>query len=280
MSKKNKPVSPPPGLPLTGVESHAHLNGKQFKDDLPEVLRRAREAGVEWLGQVFLHPEAWREGRKLFDEYPWVFFLLGIHPTEAGELNNKVLFDISKAIQEDSRIKAIGEIGLDYYWKDCPPEVQKPVFLSQLGLARQTGLPVVIHSRDAADDTFAILEAEGFKGYDVLWHCFGGDIPMARRIVDNGWMLSIPGPVTFPSNHDLREAVAWAPLDRLMVETDCPYLAPAPLRGKRNEPAYAAYTIEAMARARNMAPADLWSVCGNNAKRFFRLEAQNSRVDE
>lgn len=269
---KPKPVPAPPGLPLTGVESHAHLTGKQFKDDLPQVLQRAREAGIEFLCQVFLHPDAWRDGRKLFDQHPWVFFTLGIHPTDAGDFNNKVLLDMMQAMTQDKRIKAVGEIGLDFYWKDCPPEVQRPAFVSQLGLARQMELPVVIHSRDATEETFAILEGEGFKGYDVLWHCFGGDIPMAARIVDNGWMLSIPGPVTFPANRALREAVAWAPLDRLMVETDCPYLAPMPLRGKRNEPAYAAYTIEAMARARGMDPGELWTVCGNNAKRFYRLQ--------
>ncbi len=274
MSSKKQPFFPPPVLPCTGVESHAHLNSKQFAQDFDEMLVRAKNAGVAQILQVFLSPEAWRTGKDRFSAnpaHPEVFFLLGIHPTDAHEHPPDVLQGVRAAVKEDPRIRAIGEIGLDYYWKDCPRDVQRAMFLAQLSLARELALPVVIHSRDATDDTFALLEEQNFTGYPLLWHCFGGDVSMAERIVDAGWHLSIPGPVTYPANSALREAVAAVPLDRLLVETDCPYLAPAPLRGKRNEPANLGYTIAAMAEARGMAPADLWTVCGDNARRFFGI---------
>lgn len=272
MSKKSsQPYFPPPQLPKTGVESHAHLDSRHFKDDLEDVLARAYSAGVERIGQVFLHPNAWREGRGLFDAHPGVFFLLGIHPTEAHDYNEKVRDDIKKAVAEDSRIRAIGEIGLDYYWKDCPPDVQKPVFAAQLELCRECDLPAVIHCRDATNDTLKMLIDMGMRDYPVLWHCFGGDKELALQIVDLGWHLSIPGPVTYPANSALREAVAAVPLERLLVETDCPYLSPVPLRGKRNEPANLGYTIAAMAEARGLSAEEMWTQCGNNAKFFFKL---------
>lgn len=272
MSKKKPVITPPPVLPCTGVESHAHLNSRQYAADLEEVLARAQQAGVERIGQIFLSPEAYAKDVARFDAHPEVFFLLGIHPTEAFLYSPETAKGMMDIIKTDSRVRAVGEIGLDYYWKDVPHDTQKEVFTAQLALAKECALPPVIHSRDATEDTFAILEAEGFVGRPLLWHCFGGDTAMARKIVDAGWHLSIPGIVTYPANAALREAVAAVPLDRLLIETDCPYLTPMPLRGKRNEPAYLPYTIEAMAAARHMPVEELWTICGDNAKRFFSLQ--------
>ncbi|MDR2488028.1 MAG: TatD family hydrolase [Desulfovibrio sp.] len=272
MSKKKQLVAePPPILPRTGVESHAHLNGRAFNADFDQVIERAAAAGVAQIIQVFLSPEAWQRDKSLFDAHPHVFFILGIHPTEAHLFSCDVVEKIRQAVLSDTRIRAIGEIGLDFYWKECPPAIQKKFFIKQLALARQLSLPVVVHCRDAESETFALLETQGFSGYPLLWHCFGGDSAMAGRIVGNGWYLSVPGPVTFPANAILRKAVADVPEDRLLVETDSPYLSPIPLRGKRNEPANLGYTIAAMAEARQMAPADLWTICGNNARRFFGI---------
>lgn len=269
--KKSQPFYPPPALPRTGVESHAHLNSRQYNLDREDVIARAAAAGVAQIIQVFLSPEAWRSGKVLFDHHPHIYFILGIHPTEAQQFTDDVAEQIGQAVAADSRIRAIGEIGLDFYWKDCPPEIQKEAFAKQLDLARRLSLPVVVHCRDAEADTFAILERRGFAGYPLLWHCFGGNSAMAERIIGNGWHLSVPGPVTFPANTELREAVARIPADRLLVETDCPYLSPMPLRGKRNEPANLGYTIAAMAEARGTTPAELWTACGDNARRFFGI---------
>lgn len=269
--KKHQPYFPPPALPRTGVESHAHLNSRQFAMDREEVIERAFAAGVAQIIQVFLSPEAWQRGKALFDAHPDVSFILGTHPTEAANYDAQTEQGMREAVAADARIKAIGEIGLDFYWKDCPPDIQKEAFCRQLALARELELPVVIHCREAEEETFALLEAEGFINYPLLWHCFGGNAAMVLRIIGNGWHVSVPGPVTFPANEALREAVALVPEDRLLVETDCPYLSPVPLRGKRNEPANLGYTIAAMAEARGVDVAELWTRCGDNARRFFKL---------
>lgn len=282
MSKKKNSAhdAPPPesfGLPRTGVESHAHLNGPRFESDLEEVLARAKNAGLAYIMQVFLGVQAWNDGYPRFKDRPECYFMLGVHPTDIHKLADPdaELAGIRAIIEDDMagerRIRAAGEIGLDYYWQDVPPEAQVPVFRKQLAMARGLGLPVVIHCRDAVEDTFRILEEENFAGRPLLWHCFGGDATMAGRVLDNGWHLSIPGPVTFPANRALREAVAQIPPNRLMMETDCPYLAPMPHRGRRNEPAYLAFTIQAMAEAKNMSAAELWTSCGRAAIDFFGL---------
>lgn len=269
--KKTQPYFPPPALPQTGVESHAHLNSRQFSMDIEDVLERAAQAGVSQIIQVFLSPEAWAAGKDLFADHPEVYFILGIHPTEAMNYTDGTEEGMKRAIDADKRIRGIGEIGLDYYWKDCAPDLQRRAFIRQLSLARKLSLPVIIHCRDAEEDCFSVLESEGFAGYQLLWHCFGGNVLMADRIIANGWHLSVPGPVTFPANDALREAVASVPSDRLLVETDCPYLSPIPFRGKRNEPANLGYTIEAMAKARSMSVEELWTICGDNARRFFGI---------
>lgn len=279
MSYKSQEHIQAPKLPCTGVESHAHLDDRRFARDLPQVLSRAKKAGVAQIGQVFLSPNAWRMGKDLFPskpELPEVFFTLGIHPSEAHEFSPEIYMEVKDIAAKEKRIKAIGEIGLDYHWKECPPPVQKDMFIKQLGVAKELDLPVTIHCREADADTLAILKDEGMYGRPLLWHCFGGDSRMAGRLVDAGWHLSIPGPVTYPANQALRDAVAYIPLDRLMIETDCPYLTPVPFRGKRNEPSYLAYTIAAMAEARKMNPADLWTACGDNARSFFKLGRENS----
>lgn len=276
MSKKHKngPPVPPESLelPLTGVDSHAHLDSRHFEGDIFAVLDRAKAAGVANIGNVFLSTEAWKKGRATFADRPEVFFLLGIHPTDAMEYSPAVRDTMAKAFASDSRLRAVGEIGLDFYWKDCPPEVQIPAFVDQLHLAKDHGLPVVIHCRDAYPKTITILREQGFANHPLLWHCFGGNRDEAQYIVDQGWHISIPGPVTFPANNELRAALSVIPPDRLLTETDCPYLAPTPYRGKRNEPAYTAFTAVAMAEALGEDPARLWTRCGDNARRFFGVE--------
>ena len=251
MSKKKDTPRPLPdtlGLPPTGADSHAHLDSEGLIERLPEVMERARKTGLATIGQVFLGPAAYRTNKDAFAAYPGVFFLMGIHPCDAQECTGATLKAMREAFAEDPRLRAVGEIGLDFYWKDCPPFIQEEAFRVQLALAKETDLPVVIHSRDAAKDTLRVLEAEGFAGRRVLWHCFSGDaVDFLDRFLANGWHISIPGPVTYPANHDLHDAVKRIPLERLMVETDCPYLSPVPWRGKPNEPALVAFTAEDVA---------------------------------
>ncbi|MDR1125827.1 MAG: TatD family hydrolase [Deltaproteobacteria bacterium] len=279
MSKKkhhNGPQAPLPDpasfrLPRTGVESHAHLDVRHFDEDRAAVLERAKAAGVARIGQVFMSSGLWEKGKDYFLPHPEIFFLLSIHPTEAEQLTDEEYERLRAIIKAEPRVRAVGETGLDFYWKDCPPEVQKPAFLRLMHLAAEVKLPLSIHSRDATEETIALLRAEGFSHYPLVWHCFGGDAALAERILKLGWHISIPGPVTFPANQALREAVRLIPAERLMIETDCPYLAPMPCRGKRNEPAYLAFTIHKMAEARGEDPAALWTSCGQTAIKFFDL---------
>jgi TatD DNase family protein len=271
-AKKTQDILPPPELPRTGVDAHAHLDDDRFSGDLEQVVARAFAAGVAQIVQVFLSPAAWERGRALFAGCPEIYFTLGIHPNEADTYDAAAASDIRAAVKSDPRIRAIGEIGLDYYRDTCPRRIQKEVFAGQLRLARELDLPVVVHCRDAEEDALALLDAEGFTGYPLLWHCFGGDARAARRILAGGRHISLPGPLTYPANRDLRAAVAEIPLDRLMTETDCPYLAPVPLRGRRNEPAWAAYVLAALAEAKDMPPGDVWTACGDNARRFFGID--------
>ena len=258
-------------LPNGGIDSHAHLDDEKFASDLDSVLLRAKKCGLSNICNVFLDPNCFDEKKHIFDNHPEVFFIMGLHPCDGEKCTESVLEKLEISCLKDSRIRAIGEIGLDYYWKDCPKEVQHKAFISQLHLAKKLNLPVVIHCREAESDCLEILEKEDFINYSLLWHCFGGNWALAKKIVDNGWFISIPGPITFPANEGIRESLSYIPEDKLLFETDAPYLSPIPWRGTRNEPAYTVFTVHVMAQVLNKSPEDLWIKCGDNARRFFNL---------
>ena len=283
--KKSAQERPDPatlGLPRTGADSHAHLDilisesapADERRATALAALDRAIAAGVAHVGQVFLSPEAYEANRSFFADRAEVFFLLGIHPNEAMRCTGQTLAAMRRVFAADPQLRAVGEIGLDFYWDDCPRVIQEEALRLQLAMVRELDRPVVIHSREAAPETLAILEGEGFAGRPLLWHCFGGDdaIPLLDRFLANGWHISIPGPVTYPANQALREAVTRIPTNRLLLETDCPYLSPQPWRGKRNEPAFTAFTAQTVAGCRGLTPAELWTACGENTRRFFGLE--------
>jgi len=275
VSKKKHP-SPCPSplelhLPQGGVDTHAHLNMEDFSADLPATLERAVASGVSYIGNVLLSVEEYEQSRPLFADCPQVFFILGIHPNESAQYGPDTISRLRGLVYGDARIRAIGEIGLDFFRDYCPARTQEKTFRALLKLAREVERPVVIHSREATQATLVVLEEEKFKGYPLLWHCFGGDTALMEYIVRQGWHLSIPGPVGYPANKALREAARNVPLKRLLLETDAPYLAPLEWRGKRNEPAFTVFTAACIARERGMETADLWTSCGENARRFFSL---------
>ena len=275
MSKKNKPPRPEPetlGLPRVGVDSHAHVDMFEFDADREEILDRALACGVARTGNVFLGPRAYRANRHYFAHRPEVFFLLGIHPGDADQYSPEAVEDMAQAFRADPRLRAVGEIGLDYYWDKHPRDLQERSFRSQLALARGLGLPPVIHCRDAFDDTLRMLLDEGYSGQKLLWHCFGGDQDQANLLLGHGWQISIPGPVSYARNESLHRAVAAIPLSRMLLETDCPYLSAEPWRGKRNHPALLGFTARAVARIKDMPVAEIWSATGQNACTFFGLE--------
>ncbi len=274
MSKKaNRPLPQSFGLPCVGVETHAHLDYKRLDPErLDAVLQRAREAGVARLGNVFLGVEAYRANAPALRAHPEVFFLLGVHPNDTAAADPASLADMEALLRADPNLKAVGEIGLDLYWDDAPLNVQQRFFRDQLELARTLDLPVAVHSRDAAAQTLELLDASGLPGEAVLWHCFGGGPDLAGELTRRGYTVSIPGPVTYPKNEALREAVAVLDLDRLVIESDAPFLTPEPYRGRPNEPAYNVFTAQAVARVRGLELEDVWRITGDNARRFFRLD--------
>lgn len=260
-------------LPAGGVDSHAHLDGSEFDTDRESVLERAARIGLSQIGNVFLSPEDFEQKKQMFATHPEVFFLLGIHPCDGLRCTPECLEKIGAAFKSESRLRAVGEIGLDFHWDDCPRELQMRAFSMQLEMAKKLAKPIVIHCREAEEECLTLLEAGGFAGYPLLWHCFGGNPATARRIIRNGWHISIPGPVTYPANEALRAALKEISRDRLLIETDCPYLSPVPWRGTRNEPAYVAFTARAIAAATGREPEEVWQTSGDNARIFFGLPA-------
>ncbi len=271
-----RPARPSPesfALPRVGVDSHAHLDLDGLRRDCAGAVHRAGKAGVAWVGNVFLNPEAYLKSRELFADLDQVFFVLGIHPHESDQVDADALSRLSEALTTDDRIRALGEIGLDFYRDWCPQDAQIRAFRDQLALARALDRPVVIHCRAAEEETLDILRDMGFQGRQLLWHCFGGDRDLAGRILDSGWTISIPGTVTFKKNRALHEAVQAVPLERMVLETDCPFLAPEPYRGKQNEPALTVFTARKVAELKGVDLESVWAQTGDTARRFFALNS-------
>ena len=239
------------------IDSHCHLADEAFEGDLEGVVDRARRAGLDRTLCV-LDPtedaEAVR-GDRVLAVWPSTRFAVGVHPHHAGRFGDRI--DevgalVGSALGKREGACAVGEIGLDYHYDFAPREVQREVFRCQVRLAREMSYPIVVHTREAEDDTFKILTEEGASAAGGVFHCFTGDAAMAARAVELGFCVSFSGIVTFRGAESVRQAAATVPVDRLLVETDAPYLAPVPHRGKRNEPAWVAHVIETLSQIRGV----------------------------
>jgi len=251
-------------------DTHAHLHFPEFADDLDAVLARARDAGVRQMVTVGTDVETSRAAIALAERDPDLFASVGIHPHHAGEVGEADLAELER-LARSPRVVAIGEAGLDFFRNLSPPDSQERVFRWQLDLGRRVAKPVLIHCRDAHTETLQILgEAEVGQTGGIM-HCFSGDLPVARRVLDLGLLISIAGPVTYPSARALPEVTRLVPADRLVVETDCPFLPPQPYRGKRNEPAYVAITARRVAELRGEPLEGLAAQTSENARRLFAL---------
>jgi TatD DNase family protein len=251
-------------------DSHAHIDDKRFSEDREETIARAKEAGLEYILNAGADMFSSARAVELAAKHAMVYASVGIHPhdaKEAREADYQQLADWCKL----PKVVAVGEIGLDYHYDLSPREVQRQVFVRQLDLARQMNMPVIIHNREAHADSLSIVKAEG-KGLTGVFHCFSGSVEMARELLKLGWYLSVAGPVTFANAHKLNEVVQAVPLERLLVETDSPYLTPEPYRGRRNEPAYVRYVAEKVAAIKGVDAEVLAAATTANAKRFFRIE--------
>ncbi len=251
-------------------DSHTHLNAEQFNDDIPETIERAKELGVTKMAVVGFDTPTIEKSLQLSHDYSNIYSIIGWHPTEAGSYTK----DIEKKLQEQltmPKVVALGEIGLDYYWMEDPKEVQAEVFRRQIAIAKEINLPISIHTREALADTYQILKEEDIRDIGGIMHSFSGDFEWAKRFLDLGMHISFSGVVTFKKAQDVQEAATHVPLDRLLVETDAPYLAPVPYRGKRNEPGYTRYTVEKIAELRNIPVEEVALQTWKNAHRLFRI---------
>jgi len=255
-------------MPL--IDSHAHLDLPEFKHDLDAVLQRAQDSGVDSIITVGIGMHECRQALELASRYPFMHATLGIHPHNATELDRAALDFIEKNAA-NPKVVALGEMGLDYFRNLSPREAQRSCFRAQLSLARSLKLPVVIHDRDAHDETLEILRQEKAHDMGGVLHCFSGDRAMAFACIDMGFYISIPGTVTFKSAQVIQDVVKNVPLEHLLIETDCPFLTPVPYRGRRNEPSYVGLVAQKIADIRQVSFDEVAQVTSDNALNLFRL---------
>lgn len=253
--------------PLKVVDSHAHLADERLFPDVEAVLERARAAGVEAVVCIGTGPDDWGRVLELARRFPGVYATAGVHPHAADQATEAAFAEI-RALAREPELVALGETGLDYFYDNAPRDAQRASFLRHLELARETGLPVVVHARSADDDLRAILADAG--GVTGVLHCFAGGRPLLEAALEAGWYVSFSGLVTFKRYEDA-ELVRAVPLDRILVETDSPYLAPVPHRGKANEPAFVPLVAARVAEIRGADPAELAAATVRNARAFYRL---------
>lgn len=252
------------------IDSHAHLDLPEFDSDRDAVLERARASDVKTIITIGIGRRECREALRLAERIPFVYATVGIHPHNAGELD-LALLDFLEASGRSPRVVALGEMGLDYYRNLSPAEAQRRCFRAQLDLARSLKKPVVVHDRDAHDDTMSILREERAADIGGVLHCFSGDAAMAFACIDLGFSLSIPGTVTFKNAAVVQEVVRRVPLEWLLVETDCPFLTPVPHRGKRNEPAHVRLVAQKIAEIKGISLEEVAAATTANARRVFGL---------
>jgi TatD DNase family protein len=258
------------------IDTHAHLEMREFNDDQDEVIKRAREAGVEYIVTIGTTLESSRDAVMLADKYDFIYAAIGIHPHEVKDILHPA-YDILRHFAQHKKVVAYGEIGLDYHYEHSPRSDQKRKFRDMLREARMLELPIIVHDRDAHEDTLQILSEEWSPELGGVLHCYSGDLAMAKRVIEMGFSLSIAGPVTFPKAEALREVVRQIPIEHLLIETDAPYLAPQPMRGKRNEPAFVRHTAEAVAKIKGLSFDDVARITSFNAMQLFGIGAMPAK---
>jgi TatD DNase family protein len=256
------------------VDSHCHLAGAEFQGDLEDVIGRAISAGLVHALVILAADDEMELERAEAVRSRWtdVRFSIGVHPHAAAAYAAQpdgAAAVVESALAAQPLARAIGEIGLDYHYDFAPRDVQREVFRHQIRLARRRGLPIVVHTREADDDTFRILDEENARDTGAVLHCFTGTREAARRALDLGFHISLAGIVTFPRALELKEVARMVPLDRLLIETDSPFLAPVPYRGKRNEPSHVVRVAQAVAELRGVSAAAIGEAARNNFRRLF-----------
>jgi TatD DNase family protein len=249
-------------------DTHAHLNDPAFDPDREELMAGLRDKGIDYVMNAGCSLSSSKDIIKMAEAYPWLYASVGSHPDSADEVNEEVIEEYRQLCGHD-KVKAIGEIGLDYYYEDIPREIQKQAFRMQMALASEVDLPVIIHEREAHDDGMRIVKE--FPKVKGVFHCYSGSAEMARQLVNMGWYIGFTGVLTFKNARKAVETAASIPLDRIVLETDCPFMAPEPFRGKRNDPGYLPKMAEKLAEIRGISVEEAITATTENAKRLYRI---------
>ncbi|MFF2501671.1 TatD family hydrolase [Peribacillus sp. NPDC058075] len=251
-------------------DTHVHLNAEQFNEDLEDVIERAKEAGVDNMVVVGFDRPTIIRAMELIEAYDFMYAAVGWHPVDAIDMTEEDLQWIEE-LSNHPKVVAIGEMGLDYHWDKSPKDVQMEVFRKQIRLAKKVGLPIIIHNREATADIVNILKEEEASRVGGIMHCFSGSAETALECINMNFYISLGGPVTFKNAKKPKEVAAAVPLDRLLIETDCPYLAPHPYRGKRNEPSYVKLVAEQIAEIKQLTIEEVSQSTTENAKKLFGI---------
>ena len=250
-------------------DTHAHMDDRAFDNDREELLRSLPEQGLTLVMNPGCSLESSRNASKLAQEYDYIYAAVGSHPDAADEVNEEVLDEYRKLCKLNPKIKAIGEIGLDYHYEDIPRDIQLQAFRAQMALAKELHLPAIVHERDAHEDGMAVVRE--FPEVTGVFHCYSGSAEMARQLVDKGWYIGFTGVLTFKNARKAIEVASAIPLDRIVLETDCPYMSPEPFRGKRNDPGKLYRMAEKLAELRGLTVEEIHAITVENGKRLYRI---------
>jgi len=252
-------------------DTHAHYDDEAFDEDREELLKELPEQKIARVVNVGASLSSCKKTLALMDKYDYIYGAIGVHPSETGELTEESFAWLKQQCKREKCV-AVGEIGLDYYWKEPDPEIQKEWFVRQLELARELSLPVIIHSRDAAKDTVDIMTTQRAGEIGGVIHCYSYTKETAKIFLDMGFYFGIGGVITFKNSKKLKEAVAYIPMDHIVIETDCPYLAPEPNRGKRNSSLNLPYVVEALAQLKGISEEEVRGITWENACKLYHIE--------
>ena len=250
-------------------DTHAHMDDRAFDADREELLAALPDQGVTLVMDPGCSLASSRNAVELAHRYDHIYAAVGSHPDVADEVNEEVLEEYRRLCKLNPKIKAIGEIGLDYHYEDIPREIQLKAFRAQMALAQELGLPVIVHERDAHEDGMAVVRE--FPEVKGVFHCYSGSAEMAKELVKMGWYIGFTGVLTFKNARKAVEVAASIPLDRIVLETDCPYMAPEPFRGKRNDPGKLYRTAERLAEIRGLPAEEIQAITAENGKRLYRI---------
>lgn len=251
-------------------DTHAHLDDRAFDPDREELLASLPAQGLALVMNPGCSLDSSRKAVKLAGQYDYIYAAVGSHPDAADEVNVEVLEEYRKLCKLNPKVRAIGEIGLDYHYEDIPREIQLKAFRVQMELARELDLPVIVHEREAHEDGMRIVRE--FPDVTGVFHCYSGSAEMARQLVDKGWYIGFTGVLTFKNARKAVEVASSIPLERIVIETDCPYMAPEPFRGRRNDPGKICRMAEKLAEIRGLTPEEIQSITLENGKRLYRID--------